>query len=106
MAHVEILNTKALLFLARRADETERNRRVVTERLETALAPDGLHIVSFKFPHNDVEWRCHIMAKIKDQMDPAELCLDCSFEDYDWAITPGVYVRDPTPLEQLGMSGR
>lgn len=101
---VRYLTTDNLNYIAKRAEETSRNRQVYADRLAKVLDPTGLHVVGFRMLHNDVEWRLNIMCKVAGSMEPIQIWLDVSFDDYDervWARE----VREPSPLEQLGLQG-
>jgi hypothetical protein len=83
MAQVEYLTTNRLLYIAKRAEGTNRNRQVYTDELSKVLDPDGCHVIGFKMLHNDVEWRLQILCKLTGSMDPTTIWLDVSFEDFD-----------------------
>lgn len=104
MPHVEHLTTNRLLYLAKRAETTNRNRQVHTDELSKVLDPDGCHVIGFKMFHNDVEWRLQILCKLTDSMKPTTIWLDVSFDDFDNTVQRSE-VRDPSPLEQLGLEG-
>ena len=83
--------TEGFLLLAK--DSQGRNRGP-NEELIKALDPNGVHILAWKMPHNDVEWRGKWLVKIKSQKDPVEIWMDNGFEAFDkWTTS------DKTPLE-------
>lgn len=100
---VSTLTTPALLYLCKRAEVTNRNRQVYTDQLANVIDDDGTHLVAFRFPHNDVEWRCHIMVKVRGSTTPEDIWLDVSFEDWNNCIQYQ-NVREPSALEQLGLA--
>lgn len=75
----KIMTTPELIAAAEEADRTDRNRRLVTERLRDELDPQGRHVVAFSMPHNDVEIRVQVLMKMRDTMTPVEGWLDISF---------------------------
>lgn len=85
-------NTEGFLLLEK--DSRGRNRGP-NKRLIDALDPNGVHIVGMQFPHNDVEWRCKWLVKIKDQTDPVEIWMDNSFEGFKkWTMCSSEWDRE------------
>ena len=76
-------------------DSRERNRGP-NQKLIDALDPRGIHVMSWKFPHNDVEWRVQWLVKIQGQKDPIEIWMDNGFEAFDKHTTE----RDPFGEEE------
>lgn len=74
---VQFASTKEFLLLEE--DSRARNRGP-TQKLIDQLDPIGRHVVSFKFLHNDVEWRCCWLVKLKNVDTPVELFMDNSFD--------------------------
>ena len=102
MSYVQAITTENLLHLRRRAEETNRNRSVYTDSLAKDIDPSGTHLVAFRIPHNDVEWRCLIFVKLRNTMTPARIWLDISFEDA--RCIRQREVKELSPLEQLGLA--
>lgn len=75
------LHTDTPGFLALIKDSKGRNRGP-TEAIVSVLDPNGYHIVAFRMPHNDVEWRCQWLVKVLGSMEPVPLWMDNSFEAF------------------------
>ena len=60
-----------------------RNRSVYEDKLISSIDPDGIHVMGFSFPHNDVEMRTQWFVKIQDTDEPAEIWLDVDFDVLD-----------------------
>lgn len=71
-----VLNTRQLMQVL---NEFKRaNRAVDVVRLSQDVDPRGLHLMYQMLLHNDREWRCRLLVKIKDRDEPAELVQDVS----------------------------
>ena len=77
---VQLANTKEFLLLEK--DSRGRNRGP-NQYLLDQLDPMGQHLVAFKFVHNDVEWRCCWLVKLKNVDTPVELFMDNGFDPLD-----------------------
>jgi len=40
------------------------------------LDPDGVHVLSYQMLHNDIEWRCLWLVKLRGTMEPCEILMD------------------------------
>ena len=81
MKVVTTQHLKKMLARSRRL----RYNRVMDKRFEKLLDPNGKHVLSQWFIHNDdVDCiRCGLaLLKLKDKSDPYECALDFHFEDY------------------------
>ena len=76
-----VTDTAGMMSLVSNA--SGRNRSVYEDKLESTIDPEGIHILSFQFLHNDVEMRTRWMVKVKDTMDPARIWLDVDLEILD-----------------------
>ena len=70
------VDTPTFIALCVDADKRKYNRRIVIEKIEENLDPDGLHVLAPILFHNDTEWRCLCLVKMKNQMNPETLFLD------------------------------
>ena len=70
------VDTLTFITLCVDADKRKYNRRIAVEKIEDKLDPEGLHILAPIMFHNDTEWRCLCLVKIKDQTNPETLFLD------------------------------
>lgn len=90
--------TEGLLMLER--DSRERNRGP-NQKLIDALDPQGIHVMSWKFPHNDAEWRAKWLVKLKGQKDPVEIWMDNGFEAFaQYTTDRHPFGDDEAPSEQ------
>lgn len=78
----KVLISPVLINLNDEAIASQRNRAFDTEWLRTHIDPDGFHIISQLLLHNDVEWRCTVLVKVRGTMEPVVGYLDVSFKDW------------------------
>lgn len=90
---IEVLDTKTLWQCADEADRLKLNRRV-TDEFRRQLDPKGTHLVAFRFPHNDSEWRMQLFCKMQGTDEPAEVWLDVPIE---FAAFGKMEIPDPQP---------
>lgn len=97
---VKILDTERLKRLNAAAVRAERNR-ALSDACLARLDPNGVHLIAFSMPHNDVEVRAFLMMKASGTINPMEAFLDMSFEDYAAIPTRTVPTDEPDrpPLE-------
>ena len=68
-------------FKALELDSRGRNQGP-TEKLLEDIDPDGIHVVAFQMPHNDVEWRAAWYVKLNDIEEPVQVLMDNGFEAF------------------------
>ncbi len=73
-----VTNTAGIFELVRNA--SGRNRSVYEDKFMTAVDPQGMHVLGFQLPHNDVEMRTQWMCKMRDIEDPVSIWLDVDFD--------------------------
>ena len=86
-----VTDTAGLLTMA--SDANGRNRSVHEDLLAKHIDWEGTHVMTFQFPHNDVEWRTHWLVKLEGSLEPASIWLDVSFEAFNtctWKLDPEV----------------
>jgi hypothetical protein len=71
---MKVTDTAGLMSLVSNA--SGRNRSVYEDRLEKAIDPMGIHILSFQLLHNDIAMRTRWMVKVMDTMHPVDIWLD------------------------------
>lgn len=76
-----VLNTPDLLSLAQRSKG--RNRALDHDVLARDVDPAGLHLLTIIMLHNDREWRCGALIKVKDATDPLEAMVDVAFDEWE-----------------------
>lgn len=91
----KVLTGYEITVLNRKAIQAKRNRTLTTAAIE-ALDWEGVNIVSWSMLHNDVEIRCHIMAKFYADDEPHSLWLDMSIKDFNKLRE----VELPDPVEE------
>ena len=64
------------------------------------LDPEGLHIVGYQMMHNDVEWRCMWLCKLRNQDEPVNIWMDNGFDAFADNTRTLVHEYDYTPDEQ------
>jgi hypothetical protein len=99
----KVLNTEDFRRIAARSIEMDYNRLPTDELLED-LDPDGLHVLVLAMPHEhiggvrvDPHWRTEWLMKANGRMEPVNLFIDMSNEDYD-------SIPDRTKEEVHGLS--
>lgn len=80
MTNIRIAHTHSLLRLF---EDSEGRNRGPTDELAPLVDPEGIHVVSFQMPHNDVEWRCQWLVKLTDKTEPIQLWMDNGFDAFD-----------------------
>jgi hypothetical protein len=75
------LNSYTLLDLNRAAISSKYNRSLSTKFIEN-IDPDGVHIITFTFIHNDDHVRAMLMIKVKGRIEPVHATLDMSIKNY------------------------
>lgn len=84
MKEYTVADTKGLSELI--LDSQGRNRSAPLDFIDE-LDPDGMHVVSFTFVHNDVELRSLWLTKVTDNNEPVMVYLDNSFEAFQkWSF--------------------
>jgi hypothetical protein len=78
MAKFKFMDKTELVSINREAIRSNRNRTLVTKKLEE-LGDDTLFPIGFSFPHNGAEMRCRV--QLSDQGDQA--WLDMPMNIYD-----------------------
>jgi hypothetical protein len=76
-----VIGTPQLLRLVR--DMTRANRTLNLAFLAANADPEGLHIVTRVLLHNDVDWRCRVLVKVRDKADPVEAWQDMTMERWE-----------------------
>jgi hypothetical protein len=80
---MKVLTTELLVAANVTAVKRNYNRSLTQEFLKT-LDPDGLHLIRFAMPHNDgEEFRCEILCKQEDTIEPAAVFLDVDPDLFD-----------------------
>ena len=83
---IQTTNTAGLLILAKNSEG--RNRSVYLAKLRKSLDPNGLHLLSTSFIHNDQEIRTHWLVKIANQDMPEPIWLDVDPEILNAVLSP------------------
>ena len=85
MTTVQVTDTAGFQKLAK---DSEGRNRGPTEKLLDQLDPAGVHMLSFQMIHNDQEWRCIWLCKLKDEKLPVHIHMDNSFEAISKYVFP------------------
>ena len=67
-------NTAGLLLLA--AASVGRNRSVDVDEFKKLLDPEGIHLLTMRILHNEVEWRTLWLVKMANEKEPHQVFLD------------------------------
>ena len=86
------VDTPTFIALCVDADKRKYNRRIAIEKIEGHLDSDGLHVLAPVLLHNDTEWRCLCLVKIKNQTHPEVLFLDVHPDLFDQLDTYKEYL--------------
>jgi hypothetical protein len=86
--------TDGLMALALDAHRRDSNRQAELPALARDIDPSGVHVLTLRELHNDVEWRTWWMVKLRDVAESVNLMLDVSFESFD-TCTRRVMVSAP-----------
>ena len=77
------MNTLEKAFLSATTDQfklleidSRGRNRGPSSQLVDLLDPDGVHMIANRFVHNDREYRCTWMCKIKDKKEPVIVMMD------------------------------
>ena len=73
-----VTNTTGIFDLVRNA--SGRNRSVYEDKFMSAVDPQGMHVLEFQLPHNDVEMRTKWLCKMSDIEVPVSIWLDVDFD--------------------------
>ena len=73
-----VTDTRGIMQLVLNA--SGRNRSVYEDRFAQAVDPEGMHVLGFQIPHNDVEMRTQWFCKMIGRHDPVEIWLDVDFD--------------------------
>jgi hypothetical protein len=63
-----IITTPILEYLNK--DAQQRNRSLNEDWIRVCVDPTGLHLLEQVLFHNDVEWRCRVLIKVRDRKEP------------------------------------
>jgi hypothetical protein len=80
-----VTNTHGIVHLVENAEG--RNRSVHSKEFVENVDPNGLHVLAFSFPHNDVEMRTQWLCKMRESEDPVEIWLDVDFKALEECTT-------------------
>ena len=92
------VDTPTFIALCIDADKRKYNRCIAIEKIEDKLDPEGLHILAPIMFHNDTEWRCLCLVKVKNRQNPETLFLDVHPTLFDQLNTCKEYL----PLSESG----
>jgi hypothetical protein len=80
-------------------DAQHRNRSLNIAWLNANLDQDGLHLLEQILLHNEVEWRCRVLMKVKGTMEPETGWIDVSFENWKRAAQGDTILRKALDME-------
>ena len=86
---MKVVNTPTLLELMADARRRNYNRQVELPK-EVVLDLDGRHLVMPVLFHNDSEFRCELMIKVRGTMEPLTAYLDIAPEVYNALPDSGI----------------
>jgi hypothetical protein len=91
MSNSLVITTPVLHNLNR--DAQHRNRSLKTEWLDKNVDPDGYHLLEQILLHNEVEWRCRVLIKVRGSMEPEIGWIDVSFDNWNRAVAGDTIIR-------------
>ena len=79
---MKVMDTATLVAVNRKITGTRKIKRIQNLNLD----PDGVHVIGFHMIHERpgaVDVRSHVMVKMKDKPDPAEIWLDIPIKEFN-----------------------
>lgn len=86
-ARFRIALAEQLRHLNNKARHQDFNRQLDWTEVGKEIDPDGAHLLEAIMMHNDDHLRCRVLIKTIGSMEPMEVWLDVSFEDFESLLT-------------------
>ena len=93
MSSVPLVITSATLQALNR-DAQHRNRSLDIKWLNEHLDQGGFHLIEQILMHNEMEYRCRVLMKVKDSNEPEVGWIDVSFDNWDRAHHGDAVIRE------------